>query len=458
MLSGDYSELIRQIANSKPGQMVLPFGPDLLPGARVKAAQQAVWGSGETPMMSSRIRLAMAQRAALGQSRLAALGGPRAALGAGSPAGGLEPVTVRRAAQQAALGDVPMGGSIGEAFSPLQQAAQQNAAANAASAAETGTASMAAASSDAAKAGRFAKLFPGGIGGAFAPSVTAAEGATGLAALGGPAEIAGRLAIPIGGAYLASGVGHAAGLGTHDGNWDEGAEGGLTGLVGGALAGATIGAPVFGVGAVPGAVVGGALGLLGGTGIGLFGPKNTGEKAVASELKAQTGKLTKALSEYGLSDDTKNQLVAQLKLNTLNANSKKEVKAAAKELLSGDSMGQILAADQANRRQQERIAAVQAWMGPTMQQALDSTSFYTNAQADAFDRLAAQYSDPQQAAVTRAYGANARVANAQAQQAMLQQIMLAPALYGYSTATNSDGTQATDLQSILNAQPSGAGG
>ena len=299
----------------------------------------------------------------------------------------------------------------------------------------------------AAKKGLLSKFTGGGtLGSLFGP----VEGATGLSAV--QSGILGRVALPIGGAYAASSLGHMATLGQHKGNWDEGAEGALTGMTGGALAGATLGSPFFGVGAVPGALIGGAIGGLGGLGLGLFGPKNTGEKAVASETRKQSKKLNSFLDQFGASPEMKKQLGTQFLMAASTAGSKKDVKAKYTELASNPQLADMIAQD---RRRGAANAAVQAWMGPALKDAIGQQQFYANAQGDAFDRIASQYTDPTQAATTRAYGANARSSAAERSAAMMQQLALSGQLagLGMQTSQNQDGTDANDLQSLLAAQP-----
>ena len=299
----------------------------------------------------------------------------------------------------------------------------------------------------AAKKGLLSKFTGGGtLGSLFGP----VEGATGLSAV--QSGILGRVALPIGGAYAASGLGHMATLGQHKGNWDEGAEGALTGMTGGALAGATLGSPFFGIGAVPGALIGGAIGGLGGLGLGLFGPKNTGEKAVASETRKQSKKLNSFLDQFGASPEMKKQLGTQFLMAASTAGSKKDVKAKYTELASNPQLADMIAQD---RRRGAANAAVQAWMGPALKDAIGQQQFYANAQGDAFDRIASQYTDPTQAATTRAYGANARSSAAERSAAMMQQLALSGQLagLGMQTSQNQDGTDANDLQSLLAAQP-----
>lgn len=303
----------------------------------------------------------------------------------------------------------------------------------------------------AAKKGLAAKILgPGSVAGLFEGmggnglrGLLMSGGETG--ALGGLGTLAGRVAVPIAGMQAASMLGHAFTLGQHKGSWDEGAEGALTGATGGALAGSMIAPGV-------GTVIGGVLGGLGGGALGLFGPKSTGEKAAASETAKQSAKLNKLLTQFGADSDTRKQLAAQFQFAVSGAKSKKEVQAGYGQFTSNPALLETISDA---KRRKASMAAVQAWMGPAMEKALASEQFYANAQGDAFDRIASQYTDPNQAATTRAYGALSRASAAERGAAMMQQLAAAQQLagQGLQTGQNSDGTTATDLQSLLAAQP-----
>lgn len=424
-------------------QLGLPFGIPVDPTSALAASQMAQFG-GRAP---SDGYLNAARQMFLGR------GSPQLALGPGTPGGALDLASASGKGAANAVGGA--GGSLesmmAQAGTPTGKAAlEKSAAGGVKKLAEEG----------AAKREAFAKLLgPGGLAGLFegAPAGTSglrallmSGGETG--AMGGLGTLAGRVAVPLAGAQAASMAGHALTLGQHKGNWDEGLEGALTGGVGGALAGATIGAPAFGVGAIPGAIVGGIAGALGGGGLGLFGPKNTGEKAVASETKAQTGKLNKLLNTFGADAETRQAIALQFQMQASGAKSKSQVRDAYKQITSDPTLVQTISE---GKRRKASMAAVQAWMGPAMQQALDRQQFYANAQGDAFDRIAGGYTDPNQAATTRAYGALARSGAADQAAAMMQQLALSQQLAGagYSTGANNDGTQQLDLASILNAQP-----
>lgn len=302
----------------------------------------------------------------------------------------------------------------------------------------------------AAKKGLLSKFTGGGgvgPGGLFG----AVEGEAGLSALS--KGLLGRIAIPIGGMQAANFLGHTATLGQHKGNWDEGLQGALVGGTGAALAGGTILAPFTGGLSIPAAMaIAGIGGALAGGGLGLFGPKNTGEKAVASETRKQSKKLNSFLDQFGATPEMKKQLGTQFLMAASTAGSKKDVKAKYTELASNPQLADMIAQD---RRRGAANAAVQAWMGPALKDAIGQQQFYANAQGDAFDRIASQYTDPTQAATTRAYGANARSSAAERSAAMMQQLALSGQLagLGMQTSQNQDGTNANDLQSLLAAQP-----
>lgn len=146
-------------------------------------------------------------------------------------------------------------------------------------------------------------------------------------AMGGVRGALGRASLPAM-AGLAAGQINSAVWDDTNSTADEGVTGALTGAgIGGGI-GAAIGAPFFGVGAVPAGAVGAGIGALIGGGIGLFGSKDTGEKAVQSEWGKQQAKLESVLGNYGLSRSAQQELMQSIGLQVeLGAGSKSDVKA-----------------------------------------------------------------------------------------------------------------------------------
>jgi gas vesicle protein len=309
----------------------------------------------------------------------------------------------------------------------------------------------------------------GGINAATPTAATAAR--TGiLGRLGGPGRAAANAAgtatkVGRGGALARFGVPAAAGyfagqganalLGERDDNVDEGVTGALTGAGVGAGIGAAVGTPFFGIGAVPGALIGGGLGALAGGAIGLFGPKNSGEEAVKSELETQEKKLREVLSQFGVSKDLRDEALMQLRLGSMDASSKDQVKAVATTITQ--QLGQAVAADKAEQEQmrmrESNLAAVQAWMGPMLQQQLERQNFYAQAQAQDMRAAANLYADPSQAATARAMASQVPLDSASAAAAQLAQLAATPALFGQYTGVNGNGQANQDLLSMFSSTP-----
>lgn len=331
------------------------------------------------------------------------------------------------------------------AFGPQSRAAASQLASPAAATGEV--AGEAATATQAAKLGLLARrpflgALPEGVtpaaGGMFSPGGAFGAGSIGrggLYGLGGYA--AGQLANTLIG---------------DDGKGKTNADEIATGALTGAGMGAGLGSMIMpGVGTA----VGAGLGLVGGGLVGWLGPKQTGDKAVRSELNSQTTKLNKVLDTYGASSDLREQALAQLTSASYAAKSKGDVKAVAEQIASSLPAAAEQDRQLAKQRQfqQSNNAAVQAWLQPMLQSVLDRQWYSAQQQQDMANSLAGQYKDPALAAAARSMAASIPADTAAQQAALLGQLSTTPALYGYSTGTNDKGMANTDLASVLMAVP-----
>lgn len=226
--------------------------------------------------------------------------------------------------------------------------------------------------------------------------------------------------------------------GDADGTWDNAAKNALSGAAGGATAGAGIGSifPVVGTGI--GALVGAGIGGIGGALFGGFGHKDTGEKAVASEVQKQTEALGEQMMLQNVSDSTRKMVASQVAALGDTTNSAKELRAKVEQVFTPDAIAQLDAMNQAQEIQ-ERLdrqralerAAVQSWLGPSMSQVIDQQQFYANQTADAFDSLASLQGTPELGAATRALAANTRATAATNNAMLAQQAQLIPQMGDY---------------------------
>lgn len=362
-----------------------------------------------------------------------------------------------RAGTQAAgmIGHIPSQLALGPGSGAIPLGAIGSTGTSAATSAATGAASQLA---GAGAGGSGATAAAGAFNPALAQAAwqfgPAASGAGGQAG-GIISKLGGRAGLMRGGMLAGAGIlaGQASNqlINDDDSSWDEGLSAALTG----AGIGAGLGTIVPGVGNLVGGAVGGAIGAGAGLAIGLFGPKNTGRVAVADELESQTKKMTELLSQYGASDELREEALMQLQLGTINAGSKDEVRAISQQVTS--YLGQAISADKqtaaAERFRAANAAAVQSWLGPMMQEQLANQQFYADQSADSLRSAAATYADPSMAASTRVLADRVSTNAAQAGASQLGQLASTPSLMGYYSGIGQDGTQNADLASLLTAQP-----
>ncbi len=284
-------------------------------------------------------------------------------------------------------------------------------------------------------AGRLRGLMPGA--GAAAGAAGGRAGMLGMATRAAPWALGGYL-----GGQVVGNVFDNKGS-----SWDEAATGALTGAGVGAGIGSLIAPGV-------GTAIGGGLGGLVGGAIGMFGPKNTGENAVADELKTQQSRLTEVLNQFGASDELREQALLELQLGSLQATSKDQIKDIASQITSrlGAAIAQDKQTEEQERIRAANVAAVQAWTGPLMQQALNQQQFYANNAGASMQRAANTFNDPGMRASAQALASLTPLAASQQATGSLAQMASAPAILGAYPGVNSQGQLNSDLLSTYGAQ------
>lgn len=237
-----------------------------------------------------------------------------------------------------------------------------------------------------------------------------------------------------------AGAGVESAFGDPNASWDNALASGARWGGAGAALGSLI-AP--GVGTAIGGLAGAGFGAV----KGILDSRDEGDKAVRSELAKQQGKIAELLSQLGSSPDLREEAMFQLRVLASQATDRKGVQAAAEAVQA--MLPDALMADREMQRQQRmrqaNEAAVQAWMGPVLQQLVNRSQSYADAFTLAGLNAAQQIEDPQlrtaQMAMARQYSADQAAQNA----AYAAQIMSAPEYWGY---------QSDLLQQIQNARAS----
>jgi hypothetical protein len=173
---------------------------------------------------------------------------------------------------------------------------------------------------------------------------------------------------------------------------------GLTGALTGGGIGAGIGSVILpGVGTAIGAGIGG----LAGGAIGLFGEKNTGDKAVQSEFGKLSDKMNAQFDELGIPDEVRADLYEQINMSVvMGAKSKDDVKAIFQQ--AGALLPQLMDQYEATSQQQSRAAAIQAALLPLIQQSSRDAVSSANRSKAWVNQAASYQTDPQVAALLRA--------------------------------------------------------
>lgn len=273
-----------------------------------------------------------------------------------------------------------------------------------------------------------------------ASPVAAAAPAAAPAAAGGMRGILAQVGQGVGGRGMGLrtagvlGIGGQLAGGLAQGMWNDPESSADNALASGlrwAGTGAALGSLAGPWGAAIGGVGGGILGAF----KGIADSRNEGSKAVASELTRQQAKIAELMTQLGSSPDLREDALAQLQMSVLagDVTSKDQVRAIADGIRA--SLPQALQADREQQQQQRMMqanqAAVQAWMGPLLQQSVDKSQFYADQFAQAGLSAANEISDPalrlSQQQMARSYSAEQAAANA----AYMQQIAASPGYWGY---------------------------
>lgn len=232
-------------------------------------------------------------------------------------------------------------------------------------------------------------------------------------------------------------------VGERDGRWDDMISSGLR--WGGA--GAGIGSMILpGVGTA----IGGALGL----GVGGLIGNLTGEDSAQTQTReymmrqtdpTMSDSLVSRMSKYGLSADTQNQILMQLDMVASAAQSPEEARTAVSNVMQ--QLPSLAQADLEYRRQQEqqqqaidfqnqRAAAIQAWLGPMMQDQLSRYNQATDETQMLYMNAASKVKDPTIQAIYQANAARMGQSARQAGMGYLTMLGAAPFMNQtqYSTA------------------------
>jgi hypothetical protein len=215
----------------------------------------------------------------------------------------------------------------------------------------------------------------------------------GLGSLRGLASGAARAA-PWAAAGMAAGQLSSAVWDDQNSTMDEG----LTGALTGGGIGAGIGSVILpGVGTA----IGGGLGALAGGAIGLFGEKNTGDKAVQSEFGKLSEKMNAQFDQLGIPEEVRADLYEQINMSVvMGAKSKDDVKGIFQS--ASALLPQLMDQYEATSQQQSRAAAIQAAILPLMQQSSRDAVASANRSKAWVNQAASYQTDPQVAALLRA--------------------------------------------------------
>jgi hypothetical protein len=233
-------------------------------------------------------------------------------------------------------------------------------------------------------------------------------------------------------------------VGERDGTWDD--------AVGSAL---RLGGAGAGIGSLFGPV-GTAVGGLGGVAFGTAKGLITGDDSAPTELNrylfgskdaggtgGAKGELTALMGEYGISQDTQQQLIMQLDLIPQMGLDK-----AGAEQLIGQLVQQIpqfAAEDQMRQQATARSAAIQAAIAPMMQQQLDMFNQSATQAASAMTSASQSTGDPALRDAYAAAAANYLTTSRQAGLGYLQQIAVAPEVVGGQSTQTYDQAYNTAL-------------
>jgi hypothetical protein len=221
---------------------------------------------------------------------------------------------------------------------------------------------------------------------------------------------------------------------------DEAASWGLQGAGFGSMAGP--------LGAVLGGAGGSILGYL------MAGDAGADAQKLDKELTTQRSKLTRILEQSGASAEFVKQATTQLDLMAMNVTDREQIAPLMEQLVQQVMPGVVSDQQQqtAQRLREANMAAMQAWMGPMMQDALNRQQYYADQSADASRRTASQFADPAVRASANALASRTSLNAANSAASQLQQLAAYPGIYGYYTGMDQNGAAPMDFASSLTAQ------
>ena len=235
--------------------------------------------------------------------------------------------------------------------------------------------------------------------------------------------------------------------------WDDAASGALTG----AGIGMGVGSVVPGLGTAAGGLIGGGLGGL--AGFLTAGDASKEAESLQKELTSQRSKLSNILQQSGASSDFVKQAETKLDLMAMNAQSEDQIAPMMDSLvqqlipaIAGDMQQQV-----AERMRSANVAAMQAWMGPMMQDALNRQQYYADQSAGAASRTAGQFADPALRAAGQSLASRTSLNAANSATSQLQQLAATPGILGYYSGQNQMGAPNQDFNSLAGAQQIPAG-
>lgn len=206
---------------------------------------------------------------------------------------------------------------------------------------------------------------------------------------------------------------------------------------------------------------GAAIGGLGGSALGymMAGDAEADANALTRELTTQRTKLTRILEQSGASSDFVQQAQTQLDLMAMNVTSKDQI-GPLMEQLTGQLMPAVAGDQQQQATERMRaanMAAMQSWMGPMMQDALNRQQYYADQSGDALRRTASQFQDPTLREAGNSVASRTSLNAANSAAAQLQQLAAAPGVMGMYTGMDQYGMQPQDLASLAGATQIPAG-
>lgn len=232
------------------------------------------------------------------------------------------------------------------------------------------------------------------------------------------------------GGQVAGGIFDRA-VGERDGTWDDAAGSALRWGGAGAGIGSMI-APGIGtaIGGAAGLAIGGVKGYL----TGQDSEPTQARDYLHSQLDpSNTDGLIAKFDKYGITGDTRNNLLMQIDLIGAQMGTKDEAKALVTQIVSG--IPDIVTQQQQTAATQARSAAIQSYLQPMIEQQLANYNQSNQQSANLASSAAGKITDPALADIYRSHAQQMLTAGNSAGLGYLQQMAVAPQLYG-QTATD----------------------